>query len=65
MTLPGVLDLKSPVMKHAAMRCVFSMLSMSFFRYGFQTGSVLQEGVDKGDVSLLFAGRWAAPEISA
>ena len=37
MTLPGVLDLKSPVVKRAAMRCVFSMLSVSFVRYGSQT----------------------------
>ena len=36
-TLPGVLLLKSPVMKRAAMRSIFSMLSMFFFRYRSQT----------------------------
>ena len=28
-------------------------------------GSIFQEGADKGDVILLFAGRWAASEITA
>ena len=44
--MPDVLDLKSPVMKGAVMRCVFSML---FFRYGSPDySSVLQEGQSGG-----------------
>ena len=65
MTLPGVLDLNSPVMKRAAMRYLLHALNVFLQVWVPDYGFVLQEGVDKGDVSLLFAGRWAALEISA
>ena len=66
MTLPGVLDLKSPVNEACCdALCLFHAVNVFLQVRVPDYGSVLQEWADEGDVSLLFAGRWAAPEISA
>ena len=65
MTLPGVLLLKSPVMKRAAMRCLLHAVDVFLQVRIPDDGTILQEGADEGSIDLLFTGWWAAFEVSS
>ena len=65
MTLPGVLLLKSPVMKRAAMHCLLHAVDVFLQVRIPDDGTILQEGADEGSTGLLSTGWWAAFEVSS